>query len=139
MIAFSQGGVVLGADTRATGGDTVCDKNCDKIHYIADNIWCCGAGTSADTEASTALVSSQLELHRMATNKAPRVMTALTMLKRMLFRYQGQPHSLTTSPKPAVVLSWRERWPTACEPPACDRFTKGDRIHVCSPPSNQGT
>jgi 20S proteasome subunit beta 2 len=84
-----EGGVVLGADTRATGGDTVCDKNCDKIHYIADNIWCCGAGTSADTEASTALVSSQLELHRMATNKAPRVMTALTMLKRMLFRYQG--------------------------------------------------
>merc|ERR1711920_552126 len=84
-----EGGVVLGADTRATGGDTVCDKNCDKIHYIADNIWCCGAGTSADTEASTALVSSQLELHRMATNKGPRVMTALTMLKRMLFRYQG--------------------------------------------------
>merc|ERR1711920_1061185 len=74
-----EGGVVLGADTRATGGDTVCDKNCDKIHYIADNIWCCGAGTSADTEASTALVSSQLELHRMATNKGPRVMTALVL------------------------------------------------------------
>merc|ERR1719231_1191204 len=43
------GGVVLGADTRATEGDTVADKNCEKIHYIADNIWCCGAGTSADT------------------------------------------------------------------------------------------
>ena len=28
-------GVVLGADTRATEGDTVADKNCDKIHYIA--------------------------------------------------------------------------------------------------------
>ena len=41
-----QGGVVLGADTRATEGDTVADKNCEKIHYIADNIWCCGAGTS---------------------------------------------------------------------------------------------
>jgi len=84
-----EGGVVLGADTRATGGDTVCDKNCDKIHYIADNIWCCGAGTSADTESTTALISSQLELHRMATNKLPRVITSLTMLKRMLFRYQG--------------------------------------------------
>ena len=57
-----QGGVVLGADTRATEGDTVADKNCEKIHYIADNIWCCGAGTSADTEATTALISSQLEL-----------------------------------------------------------------------------
>ena len=42
-----KGGVVLGADTRATEGDTVADKNCEKIHYIADNIWCCGAGTSA--------------------------------------------------------------------------------------------
>merc|ERR1712087_667195 len=84
-----EGGVVLGADARATGGDTVCDKNCDKIHYIADNIWCCGAGTSADTEATTALISSQLELHRMATNKQPRVVTACTMLKRLLFRYQG--------------------------------------------------
>jgi 20S proteasome alpha/beta subunit len=28
------GGVVLGADTRATEGDTVADKNCEKIHYI---------------------------------------------------------------------------------------------------------
>jgi len=83
------GGVVLGADTRATEGDTVADKNCEKIHYIADNVWCCGAGTSADTEATTALISSQLELHRQATGKQPRVVTACTMLKRMLFRYQG--------------------------------------------------
>jgi len=82
-------GVVLGADTRATEGDTVADKNCEKIHYIADNIWCCGAGTSADTENTTMLISSQLELHRMATGKQPRVVTACTMLKRMLFRYQG--------------------------------------------------
>merc|ERR1719310_2106243 len=65
------------------------DKNCEKIHYIADNIWCCGAGTSADTENTTMLISSQLELHRMATGKQPRVVTACTMLKRMLFRYQG--------------------------------------------------
>jgi len=83
------GGVVLGADTRATEGDTVADKKCEKIHYIADNIWCCGAGTSADTEATTQNISSQLELHRMATGKAPRVVTACTMLKRLLFRYQG--------------------------------------------------
>ena len=83
------GGVVLGADTRATEGDTVADKNCEKIHFIADNIWCCGAGTSADTENTTMNISSQLELHRMATGKQPRVVTACTMLKRMLFRYQG--------------------------------------------------
>jgi len=46
-------GVILGADTRSTNGETVADKNCEKIHYIAPNIYCCGAGTAADTEAVT--------------------------------------------------------------------------------------
>lgn len=82
-------GVVLGADTRATEGPIVCDKNCEKIHYIADNIMCCGAGTSADTESVTQLISSQLELHRLATRSEPRVITALTRLKQRLFQYQG--------------------------------------------------
>ena len=130
----TQDGVVLGADTRSTNGETVADKNCEKIHYIADNIWCvprhtrpllfelptlysppsrlgragrsslastlkfvlplvclhrcCGAGTSADTEATTQLISSQIELHRLATGKAPRTITAMTLLKRKLFQYQ---------------------------------------------------
>jgi 20S proteasome subunit beta 2 len=81
--------VVLGADTRATEGPIVADKNCEKIHYIADNIWCCGAGTAADTENTTALISSQLKLHSLATGRKPRVETALTLLKQFLFRYQG--------------------------------------------------
>lgn len=42
-------GIVLAADTRATAGTIVAEKNCQKIHYIADNIYCCGAGTAADT------------------------------------------------------------------------------------------
>lgn len=82
-------GVVLGADTRATGGATVFDKNCQKIHYIADNIMCCGAGTAADTDHTTQLISSKIWLHSLATRRSPRVATALNMLKQMLFRYQG--------------------------------------------------
>ncbi|GMF15160.1 unnamed protein product [Phytophthora lilii] len=90
------------------------DKNCEKIHYIAPNIYCCGAGTAADTENTTALISSQLELHRLVrallsgraksaagrpgevtfcclqnTDTQSRVVTAMTLLKRMLFQYQG--------------------------------------------------
>jgi 20S proteasome subunit beta 2 len=83
------GGVVLAADTRATEGSIVCDKNCEKIHYIAKNIYCCGAGTSADTENVTELISSDLELHRLQTGKEPRVITAMTRLKQRLFQYQG--------------------------------------------------
>lgn len=82
-------GVVLGADTRATEGSIVCDKNCEKIHHISKNIWCCGAGTSADTEAITGLISSQLELQRLSLRAEPRVATALTRLKQRLFQYQG--------------------------------------------------
>ncbi|CAB1440434.1 unnamed protein product [Pleuronectes platessa] len=50
-------GVILGADTRATSSEVVADKMCAKIHYIAPNIYCCGAGTAADTEKTTDLVS----------------------------------------------------------------------------------
>jgi len=83
------GGVVLGADTRATNGEEVAEKNCQKIHYVAPNIYCCGAGTAADTDKTTELISSQLELLRMDTHSPSRVVTACTMLKRMLYRYQG--------------------------------------------------
>ncbi len=44
---------MLGADTRSTAGTTVADKNCEKIHFIAPNVYCCGAGTAADTENVT--------------------------------------------------------------------------------------
>lgn len=33
-----QDGVCLGADTRATEGMVVADKNCSKIHYISSNM-----------------------------------------------------------------------------------------------------
>ncbi|XP_061703494.1 proteasome subunit beta type-7 isoform X2 [Syngnathoides biaculeatus] len=82
-------GVVLGADTRATEGMVVADKNCSKIHYISPNIYCCGAGTAADTEITTQIISSNLELHALSTGRRPRVATANRMFKQMLFRYQG--------------------------------------------------
>lgn len=82
------GGIVLGADTRSTAG-LVMEKDCDKIHYIAPNIYCCGAGTAADTEFTTGQISSQLELLRLESGRHSRVVNALTLLKRHLFGYQG--------------------------------------------------
>mmetsp|Transcript_15322 Transcript_15322/g.18648 ORF Transcript_15322/g.18648 Transcript_15322/m.18648 type:complete len:491 (+) Transcript_15322:77-1549(+) len=45
--------IVLAADTRATEGSVVADILCEKVHQISQNIWCCGAGTSADLDALT--------------------------------------------------------------------------------------
>ncbi|KAK4969756.1 proteasome core particle subunit beta 2 [Elasticomyces elasticus] len=91
------GGVVIAADTRATSGPIVADKasphhpqhNCEKLHFISPQIWCAGAGTAADTEFTTSLISSNLELHSLSTGRKPRVVTVMTMLKQHLFRYQG--------------------------------------------------
>ncbi|XP_044170864.1 proteasome subunit beta type-10-like isoform X6 [Acropora millepora] len=47
----------------------VADKNCSKIHYIAPNIYCCGAGTAADTEYVTQLISSNIQLHSLSTGR----------------------------------------------------------------------
>ncbi|KAF3907488.1 hypothetical protein AA313_de0200557 [Arthrobotrys entomopaga] len=79
----------IAADTRATSGPIVADKNCEKLHYISPQIWCAGAGTAADTEFTTAITSSNLELHSLSTGRKPRVVTCMTMLKQHLFKYQG--------------------------------------------------
>merc|ERR1712066_54403 len=81
--------VVLAADTRATAGPMVADKNCEKLHYIANNIYCAGAGTAADLEHTTQLMESQMELLRLATGTQPRVCTVVRRLSTMLFKYQG--------------------------------------------------
>jgi len=81
--------VILGADTRATSGSIVADKNSMKIHYLAPNMYCCGAGTAADTEQVTNMISSQLELHRLATDRTVPVCVANRLLCQYLFRYQG--------------------------------------------------
>jgi 20S proteasome subunit beta 2 len=82
-------GVILGADTRSTGGDIVANKNCEKLHYMAPNIYCAGAGTAADCDKTTNTIASQLELLKLNTGRQVRVVAAQTLVKQMLFRYQG--------------------------------------------------
>lgn len=81
--------MILGADTRATSDTIVADKNCSKIHYLSPNIYCCGAGTAADTTMTTDMISAQLELHQLNTSRVPRVGAANQLLKQFLFRYSS--------------------------------------------------
>lgn len=83
------GGVILGADTRATGGATVLDKMCAKLHKVAPNIYCAGAGTAADTQHVNRQVAHELTLMRLNTGRESRVVTAITRLCEKLFKYQG--------------------------------------------------
>eukprot|EP01032_Pedospumella_encystans_P020991 gene20991-23831_t len=58
-------GVVLGADTRSTGGPLVMDKNKLKIHSVSKYIRCCAAGTSADCTQITRKAGHHLGLLRI--------------------------------------------------------------------------
>jgi len=83
------GGVALAADTRSTSGMMVADKNCQKLHKMANTVWCAGAGTAADLDLTTRFIESDLELLRLSTGTEPRVCTAAQRLTSKLFRYQG--------------------------------------------------
>jgi len=82
-------GVILASDTRATSGNIIATKNCQKLHRMANKIFCAGAGTAADCDMMTAMMASNLELHRLNTGRDPRISTIERMLKQHLYRYQG--------------------------------------------------
>ncbi|OAG31992.1 2S proteasome subunit beta 2 [Nematocida displodere] len=81
--------VVLAADTRSTNGPIVANKNCSKIHRIADNIYCCGAGTAADTYFTTRMAEASLYRHQLKYERIPSPIHCINILKRHLFRYRG--------------------------------------------------
>lgn len=87
--AVFKDGVVLAADTRSTAGTVVADKNCEKIHYMAPNIYCSGAGTAADCEHITQKISRELELARLNSHCQSRVQQCVAKLDDLTFRYQG--------------------------------------------------
>lgn len=82
-------GVVLGADTRATAGPIVADPDCDKVHYLAPNIYACGAGTAADLQFVTEMMASELELARLNNRTESRVSHVEARLTDHLFRHGG--------------------------------------------------
>ena len=82
-------GIILGSDTRATNGDIVANLDCQKLHYLAPNIYCAGAGTAADLEKVSEMMASELELHRLNTNRESRVSHVEARMCNHLFRYMG--------------------------------------------------
>uniref|UniRef100_A0A0R3S5T6 proteasome endopeptidase complex n=1 Tax=Elaeophora elaphi TaxID=1147741 RepID=A0A0R3S5T6_9BILA len=82
-------GLVMGADSRATAGNIIADKHCMKVHKLTESIYACGAGTAADLDQVTKMLSAQLRLLELNTGKKARVVTALRRAKQHLFSYMG--------------------------------------------------
>ncbi|KAI6208745.1 Proteasome subunit beta [Aphelenchoides besseyi] len=89
VAVVAKDGVVMGADSRSTGGNVVQDKFCKKVAKLTDSIYSCGAGTAADIHQVSKMLSANLRLKELNTGKKARVVTAVKMAKQHLFQYQG--------------------------------------------------
>lgn len=83
------GGIVIGADSRATSGNVVADKACLKLHPVSGSIFMAGAGTAADLDQVGRMLHASVSLLELNTGRKPRVAAASRIAKQHLFRHQG--------------------------------------------------
>ncbi|CAD6230588.1 GSCOCG00006834001-RA-CDS [Cotesia congregata] len=88
MACEFNGGVVIGADSRATTGAYISNRTADKLTKITDNIYCCRSGSAADTQAIADIVAYHLGFHQMELGTQPKVETAANVFREMCYNYR---------------------------------------------------
>ncbi|XP_043282436.1 proteasome subunit beta type-6 [Venturia canescens] len=103
MACEFEGGVVIGADSRATTGAYVSNRTADKLTRVTDNIYCCRSGSAADTQAISEIVTYHLGFHQMELGTQPLVETAANVFREMCYNYRD---SLMAG---ILVAGWDQR------------------------------
>ncbi|XP_043260129.1 proteasome subunit beta type-6 isoform X1 [Colletes gigas] len=88
MACEFNGGVVIGADSRATAGAYISNRFADKLTKITDYIYCCRSGSAADTQAISDIVAYHLALHKMDLGTEPLVETAAHVFRELCYNYR---------------------------------------------------
>lgn len=103
MCVEYEGGVILGADSRTSTGDYVANRASRKITQIHDKICVCRAGSAADTQSLSRMVSNYLGMHSVELNGLPAVNTCANLFKIMC--YQNKDHLMAS----IIVAGWDEK------------------------------
>eukprot|EP00341_Mesodinium_pulex_P005777 CAMPEP_0116899636 /NCGR_PEP_ID=MMETSP0467-20121206/8142_1 /TAXON_ID=283647 /ORGANISM="Mesodinium pulex, Strain SPMC105" /LENGTH=77 /DNA_ID=CAMNT_0004572529 /DNA_START=174 /DNA_END=407 /DNA_ORIENTATION=+ len=75
----------MAADSKATTGTVIANKDTDKLHKFADNIWAAGAGTAADLDHVAKKYSGLLKKLKLRENQSMcRPITLVNMLENHL-------------------------------------------------------
>ncbi|KAG7212742.1 hypothetical protein KM043_013007 [Ampulex compressa] len=88
MACEFDGGVVIGADSRATTGAYIANRFSDKLTKITDYIYCCRSGSAADSQAISDIVAYHLGLHQMELGHPPLVETAANVFRQLCYNYR---------------------------------------------------
>ncbi|MFA5141583.1 MAG: proteasome subunit beta [Candidatus Woesearchaeota archaeon] len=79
-------GLVLAADTRATAGYMIVDKNAVKIHKVMDNLALTIAGTVSDVQLIIKLLKAELTLKNIKTYRPTTIKEAANLLANMTYQ-----------------------------------------------------
>ncbi len=78
-------GVVLAADTRATAGTMIVDKQAEKVHILSDDFACTIAGSVSEAQLLIKLIKAELKLKEVRTNKSASAKEAANLLGGLLY------------------------------------------------------
>ena len=79
-------GIVLAADKRATSGNFIVNKRCDKIYNITDNIAITMAGTVSDAQLLVKLIKAEVKLKEVRTGFTANVKETANLLAGMVYQ-----------------------------------------------------
>ncbi len=78
-------GIVLAADKRATAGNYIVNKTCDKIFLITPDMALTMAGTVSDAQLLVKLISAETKLKEIRTGQKPTVRETASLLGSMVY------------------------------------------------------
>jgi|TARA_B100002003_G_scaffold228137_1_gene236242 proteasome beta subunit len=79
-------GIILAADKRATSGNFIVNKHIDKIYSVSDTMALTMAGTVSDAQLLTRLITAEIKLKDIRTNKRTTVTEAANLLAGMVYQ-----------------------------------------------------
>jgi len=83
-------GVVIGADSRTSSGTYIANRVTDKLARVTDQIYCCRAGSAADTQTVVDVVSYHLGFYEMEMGEPATVKTAANVFRDLSYNYRDQ-------------------------------------------------
>lgn len=79
-------GIILAADRRATAGNYIVDKSCEKVFNITEDMALTMAGAVSDAQLLVKLIKAELQLRFLKTNRKPTVKEAANLLSSMIYQ-----------------------------------------------------
>ena len=135
------GGVVVGADHRATMGHFIANKSVQKLFRISDNIALTTAGLVGHAQSLSRVLAAELKLFELKRDMPMTVKGAATFTANIL---SGRPHYVQllivgvdppvlayTVSIPPVALSQTHTVQLALEVPTCTVYSKTNSKQAC--------